>query len=101
MTRSSYACALVGVTVLLVLALGASAHAATRNYWVAAVPTNWNVVPTETDALGHMTFDPASTVFPTVVYRRYSRGWRKPLANAPRSATDGGLIPGPLLHARA
>jgi FtsP/CotA-like multicopper oxidase with cupredoxin domain len=39
-------------------------------------------------------------VFPTVVYRRYSRGWRKPMRND--SARDGNqnLIPGPLIRAR-
>jgi FtsP/CotA-like multicopper oxidase with cupredoxin domain len=46
------------------------------------------------------TFTPAQTVFPTVVYRRYSRGWRKPMRND--SARDGNqnLIPGPLIRAR-
>jgi FtsP/CotA-like multicopper oxidase with cupredoxin domain len=90
--------AAVGVTA--VFASGAVARASTRTYWVAAVPTTWNVVPNGKDAIGGMMFDPSQTVFPTVVYRRYSAQWRKPLPNAPRSATDGGLIPGPLLHAR-
>jgi FtsP/CotA-like multicopper oxidase with cupredoxin domain len=71
-----------------------------RQYWVAAVPTTVNVIPSEKDAIGGMMFQPSETVFPTVVYRRYSPHWRKPLPNAPRSATDGGLIPGPLRHAR-
>ena len=44
--------------------------------------------------------DSADSIFPTVVYRRYSAHWRRPLANAPRSSADGLLIPGPLIHAR-
>jgi FtsP/CotA-like multicopper oxidase with cupredoxin domain len=94
------ACVLAAAAVLLALALSASARAATREYWVAAVPTTLNVIPTEKDPIGGMMFDPSQTVFPTVVYRRYSPHWRRALANNPRSVTDGGLIPGPLLHAR-
>jgi FtsP/CotA-like multicopper oxidase with cupredoxin domain len=100
MTRRLLFSVLAAVGALAVFAHGGSARAATRQYWVAAVPTSWNVVPNGKDAIGGMTFQPSETVFPTVVYRRYSPHWRKPLANAPRSATDGGLIPGPLLHAR-
>ena len=85
---------------LVLLALASTAHAATRRYWVAAVPTTVNVIPNEKDAMTGMMFTPAQTVFPTVVYRRYSPHWRKPLRNNPRSMTDGGLIPGPVLHAR-
>jgi manganese oxidase len=100
MTHRVSASVLAAAAVMFVLAFASNACAATRTYWVAAVPTSWNVVATEKDAMGGMTFSPADTVFPTVVYRRYSARWRKPLPNAPRSATDGGLIPGPLLHAR-
>jgi FtsP/CotA-like multicopper oxidase with cupredoxin domain len=101
MTRRTSFSLLAAVGVIAVFASGAVARASTtRTYWVAAVPTTWNVVPNEKDAIGGMMYDPAQTVFPTVVYRRYSAHWRKPIANAPRSATDGGVIPGPLLHAR-
>jgi FtsP/CotA-like multicopper oxidase with cupredoxin domain len=100
MTRRVLASVLAAAGVLFVLASSSVAQARTRTYWVAAVPTNWNVVPNEKDAIGGMMFSPADTVFPTVVYRRYSPHWVRPMANAPRSATDGGLIPGPLLHAR-
>jgi FtsP/CotA-like multicopper oxidase with cupredoxin domain len=101
MTRSRYSLAAAcAATAVLMLAPGTSAHAATRTYWVAAVPTTWNIVPNEKDGIDGMMFTPAETVMPTVVYRRYSAHWRKPLPNAPHSATDGGVIPGPLLHAR-
>jgi FtsP/CotA-like multicopper oxidase with cupredoxin domain len=86
----------------LVIALGAallaapSAHAAVREYWVAAVDVDWNMVPNGRDAIEDMTYDASQTVFPTVVYRRYTKGWKTPLRNSP----DQDLIPGPLLHAR-
>jgi FtsP/CotA-like multicopper oxidase with cupredoxin domain len=84
----------------LVLLSAAPAAGAMRDYWVAAVPTSWNVAPNGRDAISGMEVDPADAIFPTVVYRRYSPGWRKPLANSPRSSSDGTLIPGPLIHAR-
>src|SRR5213079_977177 len=61
---------------------------------VAAVATPWNVVPNERDAINHMEFDPLATHLHTVVYRRYARGFARPLPN------PYGGIPGPLLHAR-
>jgi FtsP/CotA-like multicopper oxidase with cupredoxin domain len=70
------------------------------DYWIAAVPTWWNVVPNGHDAIMGTVANPADAIFPTVVYRRYSGHWRRPLPNAPRSNSDGLLIPGPLLHAR-
>jgi len=77
---------------LVVVAVAPAAHAATRQVWVAAVPATWNAVPNLRDAIHGTTFDRADTVFPTVVYARYTRNWGKPLRQ-PR-------IPGPLIHAR-
>ncbi len=74
------------------------AGAATREYWVAAVPTRWSPVINGQDAIHGTRYDVAQTVFPTVTYRRYTRAWRKPLASDP--ATGAGRIPGPLLRAR-
>jgi manganese oxidase len=85
---------------LLFLVLANAASARVINYWVAAVPDNWNIVPNGHDAIMDMPVDPADSVFPTVVYRRYSPGWHKPLQNGTKSNADGLLIPGPLLHAR-
>jgi FtsP/CotA-like multicopper oxidase with cupredoxin domain len=85
----------------VVLALSAScASARVLDVWIAAVPTWWNVAPNGHDAIMGMPVDPADAIFPTVVYRRYSAHWRRPLANADRSSSDGLLIPGPLIHAR-
>jgi FtsP/CotA-like multicopper oxidase with cupredoxin domain len=84
----------------LVLLSAAPAAASVRDFWVAAVPTAWNVAPNGRDAISGMEVDPSEAIFPTVVYRRYSPGWRKPLANSARSSSDGTLIPGPLIRAR-
>jgi len=77
-----------------------TASASTREVWVAAVPVTWNMVPNERDAIMGTTFDPSQTVFPTVVYRRYSSHWRQPLSNAPKGSSNQNLIPGPLIRAR-
>jgi FtsP/CotA-like multicopper oxidase with cupredoxin domain len=84
------------------VALGAAApsSAAVRQYWVAAVPTTWNLIPNERDAIMGTTYQPAQTVLPTVVYRRYTRGWHSPVPNAPAGSSNQNLIPGPLLRAR-
>ena len=63
-----------------------AAGAATRDVWVAAMPATWNAVPNARDAIHGTRFDPAATTFPTVVYRRYTRGWKKPLRLALRGA---------------
>ena len=90
--------------VALAIALGATvavawagrSDAATRDYWVAAVDVDWNMVPNGRDAIANIRYDAAQTVFPTVVYRRYTKGWKHPL----RNSSDQDLIPGPLLRAR-
>src|SRR3954447_282449 len=86
---------------VLALCLAATAQARTRDYWVAAVPVSWNIVPSGHDPIAGMEVASADAVLPTVVYRRFSPHWKRPLANAGRASADGLLIPGPLLHARA
>jgi FtsP/CotA-like multicopper oxidase with cupredoxin domain len=93
------------VTVLLATGAAASAAApaasgATREVWVAAVPTTWNMVPNGRDAIMGTEYPATDSVFPTVVYRRYSRGWKRPLRNAPGAGGTQDLIPGPLIRAR-
>ena len=78
----------------------ADAQARVREYWVAAVPMTWNLAPNGRDAIMNMELDPADTIFPTVVYRRYSPHWAKQLPNAAKSNADGLAIPGPLIKAR-
>ncbi len=91
------ALALAGAIALLP---ASAASARTVQYWVAAVPTSWNVVPNGRDPIMDMPVSPEDAIFPTVVYRRYSRGWKHALPNAPTSSADGLLIPGPLIRAR-
>jgi FtsP/CotA-like multicopper oxidase with cupredoxin domain len=95
--RSAGALALAGA---LACIFPAGAGARTLDYWVAAVPTIWNVAPNGHDAIMGTPVDPADVILPTVVYRRFTASWRKPLPNAPASSADGLDIPGPLLHAR-
>jgi FtsP/CotA-like multicopper oxidase with cupredoxin domain len=88
------------VTGAVALATAPVASAQVREYWVAAVPATWNMVPNGHDAIDGTMFEPFKTVFPTVVYRRYTKSWRRPLPNNPTDAGNQDLIPGPLLHAR-
>ncbi len=90
---------LLGIGAASLLAAPA-ARAATRDYWVAAVPVTWNIIPNERDAILGTRYDATQTVFPTVVYRRYTRGWKKPLPNIPAGSGNSDLMPGPLLRAR-
>lgn len=82
------------------LAAAPVADAAVRDVWVAAVPApTWNMAPNGRDAISGTALEPARTVFPTVTYRRFTRGWRRPLPNTPVSGNQDG-IPGPLIRAR-
>jgi FtsP/CotA-like multicopper oxidase with cupredoxin domain len=82
------------------LAAAATAQAAVRQVWVGAVDVTWNMVPNGHDAITGMTYDTAQTVFPTVVYRRFSPGWKRMEPNAPAGSNNQDLIPGPLIRAR-
>jgi FtsP/CotA-like multicopper oxidase with cupredoxin domain len=74
-----------------------SASGAVRHVWVAASPAPiWNMAPNGRDAISGVELRPAQTVFPTVTYRRYTRGWRRPLPNV---AGNQNRIPGPLIRA--
>ena len=81
--------ALIGAALVALLA-SAPAHAATREYWVAAVPTRWNPVTNGHDAIHGTFYDPAQTVFPTVTYRLYTRGFKAPKADAASAARASG-----------
>jgi FtsP/CotA-like multicopper oxidase with cupredoxin domain len=85
----------------LVAVIGtAPAAAATRDVWVAAVPTTWNAVPNARDAIHGASYDAATTTFPTVVYRRYTSGWREPVRLAYEAGAAAGRFNGPLIRAR-
>ncbi len=74
----------------------APADAATREYWIAAVPVTWNVVPNARNAIEGGRFTRSQTVFRTVVYREFTKGFGKPRPNGP--GNQG--IQGPLIRAR-
>ena len=80
------------------LAQAARPRARTREYWIAAVPVTWNIVPNGRDAIDGRRFSPAETVIQTVVYRRFGRGWRKPHRVSNNAASNGFI--GPLIRAR-
>jgi FtsP/CotA-like multicopper oxidase with cupredoxin domain len=77
------------------LVLPGRAEAGVREYWVAAVPVVWHVVPNERDAVNGVTFEPAKTTLQTIVYRRFTKDFAKMIPNGP----DNPGITGPLLHA--
>ncbi len=89
---------LIGAAAML--AAAPAAPAAVRDVWIAAAPApTWNMAPNGRDAITGTTLDPARTVFPTVTFRRYTRGWKRPLPNTPTSGNQD-RIPGPLIRAR-
>ena len=96
--RGSRACGLAALAAVL-LASASAAQArrdgSTREYWVAAVPVKWHVVPNGRDAIGAQSFRPEDTTFDTVVYRQFTKGWARMI---PNEVGDRG-IQGPLLHA--
>ena len=80
-------------TLVVAGATAAPAQAAVRQYWIAAVPRTWNVVPNGHDALFHTPVDVLKTRVQAFTYERFSRGFDKRLPN--RTA---GLV-GPLIRA--
>jgi manganese oxidase len=85
---------------LAALSLASSASAETREVWVVAEPQTWNAVPNARDAIHGATFDAAQTTFPTVVYKRYTKDWKRPLRLPYEQRAGAGGIPGPLIRAR-
>lgn len=94
------AVAVLAAATALTAAAAAPAHASVRRFWVSAEPVTWNAVPNERDAIMNREFAPSETIFPTVVYRRYTRGWKRRLPNSDPGSQPGSFIPGPLLRAR-
>ena len=102
MRRVATIVACLAVTGAVACATAPAASAQLREFWVAAVPApTWNMAPNERDAIHDMPLSPSQTVFPTVVYRRYTPHWGHPIPNQPSGSSNQDLIPGPLLRARA
>ena len=85
--------------VVLAFAVAPAAHAATLHYWIVAEPTTWNVVPSGRDPITGRTFTPAETTMETVIYRRYTRNWARPMPNRYWAGDNDG-VPGPTIRAR-
>ena len=86
--------------VLAALSLPAAVHAEARHYWVGAVATRWNPVLNGLDPIHGTRYDAAQTTFPTLTYRRFTRGWKREILTGYDRAAGAGSIPGPLLRAR-
>ena len=95
------ACALAAVAFLTgATSSGARPSGRTLDYWIAAVPVTWNVVPNGRDGIMgmHVPADgrdprPSSTA---ATRRTGGSRWR----TRPAASADGLLIPGPLIRAR-
>ncbi|MBS1881291.1 MAG: multicopper oxidase domain-containing protein, partial [Actinobacteria bacterium] len=73
------------------LAAFATSSSAVREYWIAAEPMDWNIVPTHRDQMMAERVKEGKTKFKAYGYRPYSPGFKSPLAPA--------RVPGPLLEA--
>jgi FtsP/CotA-like multicopper oxidase with cupredoxin domain len=85
---------------VLLLGTAPAADARTRDVWVAAVDRTWNLTPNGHDAISGTRFAASDTVFGTVVYQRFTRGWKRPRRNGPAGSSNQDLVPGPLIRAR-
>jgi FtsP/CotA-like multicopper oxidase with cupredoxin domain len=100
--------ALLAVAVLVAFAVagrvavaGPDAIAATtREYWIAAVPTTWDVAPSDHDPIMDMHLDPAKTTMQAVVFKAFTSGWTTQLPDNPNVSGDNDGIPGPLIKGR-
>jgi FtsP/CotA-like multicopper oxidase with cupredoxin domain len=95
---------LLALAGLVLLLGGAYAFAGSapvvREYWVAAVPVTWNIVPNGRNAIEGETLTREQTTLRTIVYKRFTKDWGRPLADDPAVPGDNDGIPGPLLRAR-
>jgi FtsP/CotA-like multicopper oxidase with cupredoxin domain len=86
----------VGATGWFAAGDASTATTQVREYWVAAVPVTWNVVPNGRNAIERERFTRAQTVFRTVAYRQYTRDFGRQLPNGPGNPG----LQGPLLRGR-
>ncbi|MCC6831852.1 MAG: multicopper oxidase domain-containing protein [Thermoleophilia bacterium] len=70
-----------------------------REYWIKAVNVRWDVVPNGKDALHGIAIPAEKRILTAVVYRAYTRGWKRRLPNT-AAAGDNDGIPGPVIEAR-
>ena len=72
-----------------------------REYWVAAVPVTWNVVPNGRNAIEGERFTRAQTVFRTVAYRQFTKDFAKQLPNQPGTRACRGRFSAPVSATRS
>jgi FtsP/CotA-like multicopper oxidase with cupredoxin domain len=96
--RAALLTALLALTAAGGLVPGA-AQGAVREYWVTAVNVRWDPAPNGLDAIMGRHIPLNERAFMAVVYRRYTRNWRKRMPDTARSGDNDG-IPGPLIEAR-
>jgi FtsP/CotA-like multicopper oxidase with cupredoxin domain len=90
---------LAAVLALLALALAAApARAATIEYWIAAVNTEWDLAPNGGDPVMGTRVPAAERRFTAVVYKRFTRDWKRPWPNTGAVGDNDG-IPGPTIRA--
>ena len=77
-----------------------AAQAEVRDVWVAAVPAAFDILPWGRDPITGTAYDPTRRFARTVIYRRTTRNWRRPLPNADPSSAPRDMVPGPLIRAR-
>jgi FtsP/CotA-like multicopper oxidase with cupredoxin domain len=94
--RGSRALLLAALAAAFLVAPARPAKSVVKEYWIAAVPVTWNVVPNGRNAIEGERFARAQTVFRTVVYRQFTKDFATQLPNGPG---DPG-IQGPLIRAR-
>jgi FtsP/CotA-like multicopper oxidase with cupredoxin domain len=89
------ALALLPLLLLVGWATASGASGTTREYWIAAVPLTWNVVPNEHNAIEHEHFTAEKTTMRTIVYRAFTKDFAQPIP--PDPGNEG--LQGPLIHA--
>ena len=97
MRRLAHATALAALAVVL---LAPTAEARVRHYWIAAVPVNWDIMPTGRDPITGQTFTKDQTVMQAVIYKRMTANWEKFWPNNANQVGDNDGIPGPLIRGR-
>ena len=88
----------VALMALVLIGGAGRADAATREYWIAAVNSEWDVAPNGGDPVMGTTIPEAQRRFTAVVYRRYTAGFRRPWPNTAASGDNDGM-PGPTIRA--
>lgn len=64
----------------------------TREYWIAVVPTSWNIVPNGVDGVTGLTFAPQDTTTTALIYKQYTPHWQSAMPD------EYGGQPGPTLY---